>query len=416
MTGVGIVSAVRTPIGNFGGSLRTVPAYDLAALVLNEAVKRAGLKPDMVEMVVLGQNYQNGEYVNIARMGLLLAGWPVEIPGITLDRRCPSGADAVCFGAMVIESGQAEAIVSGGVESMSTAEFYLRGDMRWSMGGTGDMPRGHGSLSTWSTPLYDRILRARTMSQPVRRFGVLPSMMAWAEAAAKEYQLSRQEVDEWAVRSHQRATAAIASGRFDPEIIPVPVPQPKGATAVFSRDERPRADSTLEALSRLAPVMDGVCTAANSSGENDGAAAVVTMSASRIQSLGLKPLAFLKSFAFSGADPRYAYKATAVAVKAALRKAGLTLGDMDLIEVHEAFASQVLANFRELEITEKDYDRINVNGSCIALGHPLGATGARIITTLVYEMARRSVRYGLVAICGGGGMGLAMVLERQSGT
>jgi acetyl-CoA C-acetyltransferase len=412
MTRVGIVSAVRTPIGNFGGSLRAVPAYRLAPLVLNEAIARAGIKPEMVNMVVMGQNYQSGEYVNIARMGLLLAQWPVEIPGITIDRRCPSGVDAIGFGAMLIQSGNGEVIVCGGVESMSTAEFYLKGEMRWSVGGTGDMPRGHGSMSTWSTPLYDRILRARVMSQPVSRFGYVPSMITWAESAAKEYNLSREEVDKWAVRSHQRAFAAIKEGRFNPEIIPVPVPQDKGNPLMFSQDERPRPDSTLETLAKLKPIIGGVCTAANSSGENDGAAAAVLMSEEKIQSLGLKPMAFLKSYAFSGADPRYAYKATAPAVRSALDKAGMKLEDIELIEIHEAFAAQVLANFAELGITEKDYDRINVNGSCISLGHPLGATGTRIMATLLYEMNRRNARTGLVAICGGGGMGAALILER----
>ncbi len=412
MNRVAIVSAVRTPIGNFGGTLRTVPAYRLAPLVLKEAVTRANIQPEMINMVIMGQNYQSGEYVNIARMGLLLAQWPVEIPGITLDRRCPSGVDVLSFGAMMIQSGNSEICVCGGVESMSTAEFYLKGEMRWSMGGTGDMPRGHGSLSTWSTPLYDRILRARVMSQPVSRFGYVPTMMTWGEAAAKEYNLTREEADSWAVRSHNRAYAAITKGVFVPEIIPVPVPQEKGDPVMFTQDERPRANSTLEALSKLKPIIGGICTAANSSGENDGAAAVVLVSESKMESLGLKPLAYVKAFSFSGADPRYAYKATAGAVNEALNKAGLKLEDIDLIEIHEAFAAQVLANFRDLGITEKDYERINVNGSCISLGHPLGATGTRIATTLLYEMNRRNARYGLVAICGGGGMGAALILER----
>jgi acetyl-CoA C-acetyltransferase len=412
MNRVGIVSAIRTPIGNFGGSLRSVPAYEMEALVLNEAIRRAGLKPDVVDMVVLGQNYQSGEYVNIARMGLLLAGWPVGIPGITIDRRCPSGADAVCLGTMMIESGHAGIIVAGGVESMSTAEFYLKGDMRWSMGGTDDMPHGHGSLSTWSTPLYDRILRARTMSQPSNRFGVLPSMMSWGEEAAKEYNISREKADEWAVKSHQRTCAAVQDGKFTGEIIPVTITQKKGESVIFSQDEHPRPGSTLEALAKLKPIIGGICTAGNSSSENDGAAALVLMSEAKIESLALKPLAFLKTFAFSGVDPRFAYRATAKAANTALVKAGMKISDIDLIEIHEAFATQVLANFAELGITEKDYDRINVNGSCIALGHPLGATGARILTTLAYEMERRNAKHGLVAICGGGGMGAAVILER----
>jgi len=407
-----IVSAARTPVGNFGGSLRTVPAYDLAALIINEAVKRANLEPSSVETVIMAQNYQSGEYVNIARMSLLKAGWPVEIPGFTIDRRCPGGLDAVSFATMMIQTGSADIIVAGGVESMSTTEFYLAGDIRWSLGGVGDMPKGHGSLSTWGLPMYDRILRGRVMSQPEERFGILPSMMTWAETAAKEHNLSREEVDKWALLSHQRACAAIESGKFAEEIIPVPVPQRKGEPLLFSEDEHPRRDTSLEKLSKLRAVLGGVCTAGNSAGENDGAAACVVMSEERAKKLNIEPMAYLKSFAFSGADPRYAWKAVPAAVDMALKKAGMTLEQVDLIELHEAFAAQVLANFKELGITEKDYDRVNVNGSCIAIGHPLGATGARILTTLLYEMRRRNNKYGLIAICGGGGMGICGILEK----
>jgi acetyl-CoA C-acetyltransferase len=409
---VAIVSAVRTPIGNFGGSLRTVPAYDLAAIVLNEAARRADVKPESVDIVFMGQNYQNGEYVNIARMSLLTAGWPVEVVGLTNDRRCPSGLDAICLASMTIETGNAAIAVAGGVESMSTAELYLKGDIRWGLGGAGDMPKGHGSLTTWGMPLYDRALRGRVMSQPEKRFGIVPSMMAWAEAAAAEHGITREEVDRWALLSNQRAWAAIESGTFKEEIIPVPVPQPKGEPLQFSQDERPRSDTNAAALAKLKPVMGGVCTAGNSCGENDGASACVVMSEEKAEELQGRPLAYLKGFAFSGSDPRYAWRAATSAVKKALQKTGLSLKDIDLIEVHEAFAAQALANFRELGLTEKDYDRINVNGSCVSLGHPLGATGARIVTTLTHEMRRRTVRYGLIAMCGGGGMGVAGVLER----
>ncbi len=409
---VALVSAVRTPIGNFGGSLRTVPAYDLAAIVLNEAARRADVKPESVDIVFMGQNYQNGEYVNIARMSLLTAGWPVEVVGLTNDRRCPSGLDAICLASMTIETGNAAIAVAGGVESMSTAELYLKGDIRWGLGGAGDMPKGHGSLTTWGMPLYDRALRGRVMSQPEKRFGIVPSMMAWAEAAAAEHGITREEVDRWALLSNQRAWAAIESGTFKEEIIPVPVPQPKGEPLQFSQDERPRSDTNAAALAKLKPVMGGVCTAGNSCGENDGASACVVMSEEKAEELQGRPLAYLKGFAFSGSDPRYAWRAATSAVKKALQKTGLSLKDIDLIEVHEAFAAQALANFRELGLTEKDYDRINVNGSCVSLGHPLGATGARIVTTLTHEMRRRTVRYGLIAMCGGGGMGVAGVLER----
>jgi len=409
---VAIVSAVRTPIGNFGGSLRTVPAYDLAAIVLNEAARRADVKPESVDIVFMGQNYQNGEYVNIARMSLLTAGWPVEVVGLTNDRRCPSGLDAICLASMTIETGNAAIAAAGGVESMSTAELYLKGDIRWGLGGAGDMPKGHGSLTTWGMPLYDRALRGRVMSQPEKRFGIVPSMMAWAEAAAAEHGITREEVDRWALLSNQRAWAAIESGTFKEEIIPVPVPQPKGEPLQFSQDERPRSDTNAAALAKLKPVLGGVCTAGNSCGENDGASACVVMSEEKAEELQGRPLAYLKGFAFSGSDPRYAWRAATSAVKKALQKTGLSLKDIDLIEVHEAFAAQALANFRELGLTEKDYDRINVNGSCVSLGHPLGATGARMVTTLTHEMRRRTARYGLIAMCGGGGMGVAGVLER----
>jgi acetyl-CoA C-acetyltransferase len=407
-----IVSAVRTPIGNFGGSLRTVPAYDLGALVLNEVIRRANLEAGKVDMVIMGQNYQSGEYVNIARMSLLKAGWPVTVPGLTLDRRCPSGFDAICMAASLIQAGNAEIMVAGGVESMSTAEFYLPGDARWSVGGTGDMPRGHGSLSTWTLPFYDRILRARVMSQPQERFGILPTMMTWAETAAREHGLTREEVDKWAFISNKRACEAIKSGKFKDEITPVPLPQAKGEPTLFNTDERPRPDTTMEALSKLKPVLGGVCTAGNSSGENDGAAACVMMAEEKAREMGIQTLASLKSFAFSGADPTCAWKSLTLAVESALKKAGLTLDQIDLIEIHEAFAAQALANFKELGITEKDYDRVNVNGSCVSLGHPLGATGARITTTLLSEMKRRNSRYGMVAICGGGGQGVCGILEK----
>ncbi len=360
----------------------------------------------------MGQNYQSGEYVNIARMSLLKAGWPTEIPALTIDRRCPSGFDAVCLATMMIQTENADIVVAGGVESMSTTEFYLKGDMRWAIGGAGDMPRGHGSLSTWGVPMYDRILRARVMSQPEERFGIIPTMMTWAETAAKEYGLTREEIDKWALLSHQRACAAIQSGKFKEEIVPVLVPQQRGEPLLFSEDEHPRSDTSLEALTKLRPVLGGVCTAGNSSGENDGAAVCVAMSVEKAKELKIKPMAYLKSFAFSGADPRYAWKAVPTAVNIALRKAGLTLDQVELIELHEAFAAQILANFKELGITEKDYDKVNVNGSCIALGHPLGATGTRILTTLLYEMRRRDARYGLIAICGGGGMGVCGILQK----
>jgi len=408
-----ILGAVRTPIGNFGGSLRDVPAYDLGALVLEEVVKRAGLEPSLVDGVIMGQNYQSGEYVNIARMALLKASWPVEIPAYTLDRRCCSGLDAVGLGAMTVKVGEAGLVVAGGVESMSTAELYLSGEIRWGLGGKANMPKGHGDLALWGIPFYDRVQRSRVMSQPEERFGILPSMMTWAETAAQKHAITREEADGWALRSHQRAVEAIRSGRFKEETVPVKVPQPKGTPLLFSEDEHPRPDTSLEALSRLRPVLGGVCTAGNSSGESDGASVCIVASEEKAEELGVEPLGYLKACVQSGADPRRAWEAVPVAVERALGETGLTMKEIDLIELHEAFATQTLANLRELGIVEEDYDRVNVNGSCIALGHPLGCTGARILTTLLYEMRRRGARFGLVAICGGGGMGVAAIIERR---
>ena len=408
-----IVSAVRTPVGRYMGGLRDVQAYDLAALVLDEAVKRAKIEPDLVDDVIFGQSYQNGEYVNIARMALLKAGWPEAIPGITLDRRCCTGLDTVCFAATMIQSGQAGIIVAGGVESMSNAEFYVPGDIKWGIGGKKGMPRGHGNLSAWGIPFYDRIQRARVMSQPEERYGVLPSMMSWAETAAEEENISREACDKWSLDSHQKACSAIESGKFNDEMIPVIVPQAKGDPKLVDRDENPRSDTSLEKLARLKPVLGGVCTAGNSSTENDGAAAVVVTSREMASQLGVEPLATLKSFAVAGDDPRRAYKTVPVAVEKALKKAGLTIDQMDLIEIQEAFAAQVLADLKEMGIQPEGYDKVNVNGSGISLGHPIACTGTRVLVTLLYEMRRKNARYGLECICGGGGLGIAAVLERR---
>ena len=420
MEEVVIVGAVRTPIGRYLGALREVTAYELGALVLNEAVNRAGVKPAWVDDVIMGQSYQNGESVNIARMALLAAGWPMEVPGITFDRRCCSGLDSICFGAMKIQSGNAEIIVAGGVESMSRAEFYIPGEfIKWGVGGKNDpkwgfMPKGHGSLSMWGMPFFDRIARARVMSQPIERFGELNSMMSWAEAAAREEGITREQADRWAVRSHRRACAAIDSGKFKEEIVALAIPQRKGNPLVIDMDEPPRRDTNLEQLSRLSTVYaDGVCTAGNSSTENDGAAALVLMSRSKANELSIEPLASLKSFAVAAADPTLTYPAVPAAVNQALKKAGLSIEQMDLIEIQEAFAVQMLADAKLLGLSEEDCERkLNVNGSGISLGHPIAATGTMRMVTLLHEMKRSKVRYGLETICGGGGHGIAAVVER----
>jgi acetyl-CoA C-acetyltransferase len=420
MEEVAIISAVRTPIGHYIGALRDVPAYDLGALVLNEAVKRAKVDPPQVDDVILGQSFQNGEYVNIARMSLLNAGWPVEVPAITVDRRCPSGADAVCFAAMEIQTGNAEIVVAGGVESMSTAEFYIPGGVKWGIGRQGgiqsdDSPRGHGSLSIWGIPFYDRIQRGRVMSQPINRFGELNSMMSWAETAAKEEHISREEADKWALRSHQKAVAAIDSGKFSEEIIPVPIPQRKGEPKVIDTDETPRRDTSLEQLAKLRTVYaDGICTAGNSSSENDAAAALVLTAEAKAKELGVEPMAYFKSWAVAAADPTLTYPAVPAAVNKALKKAGLTLDQIDLIEIQEAFACQALADARLMGLSDEECNkRVNVNGSGVSLGHPIGATGAIRMTTLLHEMKRRNAKYGLETICGGGGIGICVILERR---
>jgi acetyl-CoA C-acetyltransferase len=410
-----LVAGVRTPVGKYMGALKEVQPYDLAALVLDEAVKRAGIEPQIVDQVILGQAYQNGEYVNIARMALLTAGWPEHIPGVTLDSRCCTGLEVVRYAAALIASAQAEIVVAGAAESMSNAEFYLPGSVKWGIGGGKGMPKGHGDLSIWGVPFYDRIQRGRVMSQPEHRYGMLPSMMSWAETAAQEQSISREQCDKWSLESHQKACAAIDSGKFTEEIVPVSIPQRKGDPIVVDCDENPRRDTTQAALARLEPVLGGVCTAGNSSSENDGAAAVVVMSAAKAAELGVQPLATFKSCASVGDDPRRTYRTVPRAVNKVLQWANVSLKDIDLIEIQEAFAAQVLADLVEMGIGSEDYARVNVNGSGISLGHPIACTGTRVLVSLLHEMRRREARYGLESICGGGGLGIAAVLERNFG-
>mgnify|MGYP001197279053 FL=1 len=332
-----IISAVRTPVGRYMGALRDVEAYDLASLVLNEALGQADIQPDRVDEVIMGQSYQNGEYVNIARMALLKAGWPETIPGLTIDRRCCTGLDVVRLAAALIQSSQAEIVVAGGVESMSNAEFYLPGGIKWGVGGRPGMPRGHGDMSIWGLRFFDRIQRARVMSQPEERYGVLPAMMTWAETAAQEEEITREACDQWSLASHQKACAAMEAGKFTDEMMPVTIPQPKGDPLVVDRDENPRPDTTMERLGHLKPVLGGVCTAGNSSTENDGAAAVVVTSQQKAAELGVEVLASLKSCAVIGDDPRHTYRTVPAAVKKALDLAQSTIDQMNLIEVQEAF-------------------------------------------------------------------------------
>ncbi|MCX5820000.1 MAG: acetyl-CoA C-acyltransferase [Deltaproteobacteria bacterium] len=421
MENVVILGCARTSIGGYGGALKNVPVYRLGSLVLAEAAKRAGIDPGMVDDVIMGSSYQNGECANGARMAVLDAGWPDTVPGVVLDRRCCSGLESIFYGAMQIQTGNAEIVIAGGMESMSQAELYIPGDIKWGLGGKnhdkyGFMPRGHGALAMWGIPLYDRIQRARVMSQPIGRYGELSSMMAWAEEAARRERITREEADRWAFRSHRRAVAAQEDGRFTQEIVPVPVGSGKsGETIFFDTDEGPRKETTLEKLAKMKPVNEGgVCTAGNSSSENDGAAAIVLASEKRAGELGLRPLACFRAGAVAATDPTLTYPAVPAAVGKALRKIGIAIGQMDLIEIQEAFAVQCLADARLSGLTDEEMEtKVNVNGSGISLGHPIGATGTIRLTTLIHEMIRRDSRYGLETICGGGGQGICLVVERR---
>ncbi|MFC1928660.1 acetyl-CoA C-acyltransferase [Chloroflexota bacterium] len=420
MKDVIIAGAARTPIGAYCGMLREVPVEKLASTVLNEAIKRANVKSEEVDDVFLSQAYPNGEAANLGRMAALEAGWPVEVPGATVDRRCCGGVQSIWSGVMEIQTENAEIVVAGGADSMSRAEFYIPGEyMKWGVGGKNDpkwgfFPRQHGSMALWGIPFYDRIQRGRPKHQPIERFGELNSMMTWAETAAKNEGISREEADKWSLRSHQRAIAAMDSGKFKEEIVPITVQQ-KGGEAVLDTDETPRRDTSLEKLAKLRTVYaDGICTAGNSSSENDGAAALVLMTPETAKAHKIEPLAYFMSFAVAGADPTLTYPAVPASVNKALEKAGLTIDQMDLIEIQEAFAAQALADAKLLRISEEDLDKkVNVNGSGISLGHPIGATGGMRLVTLVHEMVRRNARYGLLTICGGGGLGICTIIERR---
>jgi acetyl-CoA C-acetyltransferase len=421
MENVVFISCARTPIGAYGGSLKDVAVYRLAGTVLKAAVKKAGIEPGQVDDVIMASAYQNGECANGARMAVLDADWPDTIPGGMIDRRCCSGLESVYYAALQIQTGNADIVVAGGMESMSQGELYIPGDIKWGLGGKshekyGFMPRGHGALAMWGIPLYDRIQRGRVMSQPIWRYGELSSMMTWAEAAARNEKITREEADRWALRSHQRAVAAQEAGKFRDEIVPVLTGKDKsGQEIYFSTDEGPRKDTTLERLARLKPVYEGgVCTAGNSSSENDGAAVVILASEKKAKELGIKPLAYYRSCAVAATDPTLTYPAVPAAVEKALRKVGKTIDNMDLIEVQEAFAVQCLADSRLAGLSDEQMEaKVNVNGSGISLGHPIGATGTMRLVTLLGEMQRSDARFALETICGGGGQGICMVIERK---
>lgn len=392
-----IVAPVRTPVGVFGGVLRSVRVEELAAAVVTEVLSRTKLDPKLVEDVIFAQSYANGETPCVGRWAALQAGMPVEVPGMQLDRRCGGGLQAIVTAAMMVQSGAADVVLAGGVESMSNIEYYST-DMRW-------------GARSGSAILHDRLERGRERSQPVHRFGQISGMIETAENIARRHGIGREAADVFALRSHRRAADAWASGKFDEEIVPVAVPQKKGDTLVVRQDEGVRSDSTMESLGRLRPIMkDGVVTAGNASQQNDAAAACLVVAEHKLAALGLKPIGFLAGWTVVGCEPAYMGLGPVPAARKLMLRLGLTLDDMGLIELNEAFACQVLAVLNEW--SWNDPDRLNVNGSGISLGHPIAATGVRMMCTLLHEMKRREVRYGLETMCIGGGQGMAAVFER----
>ncbi len=392
-----IISAVRTPIGRYAGSLKDVRPDDLAALVITEAVRRANIDADSIEDVILGCANQAGEdNRNVARMALLLAGLPLHVAGQTVNRLCGSGLQAVNSAAQAIQTGMGDTFVAGGVESMTRAPFVL---------GKAD------SAFSRNINMHDTTIGWRFINPKLSAMHHPYSMGETAENVAGKYGISRADQDAFALRSQQRAVAAQQSGRFEAEIIPVTIPQKKGEPAVVAIDEHPRADTTLEKLAALKPAFhkDGSVTAGNSAGINDGAAALVMMSQSRAQELGLRPRARIVASAVAGVDPAYMGLGPIPATRKVLQRAGLNISDMDLIELNEAFAAQALQCVRELEI---DQEKLNVNGGAIALGHPLGCSGARIVVTLLHELERRNGKYGLATMCIGVGQGIAAIIDR----
>jgi 3-oxoadipyl-CoA thiolase len=395
-----IVSAVRTPIGRHGGALASVRPDDLAALVVGASIERAGIDPALVDDVILGNaNGAGEENRDVARMAVLLAGLPVEVAGQTVNRLCGSGLQAINSGAHAIMAGDAEVVVAGGVESMTRAPFVmLKPEVGFERG-----PR----------ELVDSTLGWRFVNPRLADQGVTVSLGETAEIVAERWGVSREDQDAFALLSQQRTAAAIAGGRFDDQVVPVSVAQRDGTTRLVERDERPRPDSTAEGLARLKPAFRdrGTVTAGNASGIDDGAAAVVLVEAERAGGLGLRPLARIVSTAVAGVDPLVMGIGPVPATRKALDRAGLTVEDLDLVELNEAFASQSVACVRELGL---DLERVNVNGGAIALGHPLGMSGARLVVMLVHELRRRGGRYGVATMCIGVGQGIATVVEAVS--
>lgn len=392
MTEVVIVAAVRTPIGSFGGSLKDISAVDLGSLVIKNAIERAGLEPEQVDEVIMGNVLGAGLGQNVARQMSVHAGVPVTVPAFTINKVCGSGLKAVQLAAQAVLCGDAEVVVAGGAENMSQAPYILP-NQRWGS--------RMGNATVVDTMLRDGL----TDGFEDYHMGIT------AENVAEQYGITREDQDSFALQSQKRAVAAVEAGRFKEEIVPVEIPQRRGEPLVFDADEFPRKDVSLEGLSKLRPAFqkDGSVTAGNSSGINDGAAVVVVMSAEKAKELGVPVLATIKSYASAGLDPKVMGCGPIYASRKALEKAGLTVADLDLVESNEAFAAQACAVAKELNL---DLEKVNVNGGAISLGHPIGASGCRILVTLLHEMQKRDAKRGLATLCIGGGMGTALIVER----
>jgi 3-oxoadipyl-CoA thiolase len=396
-----IIEAVRTPIGRYGGALASVRPDDLAALVIRAVVDRSGIDPALIEDVILGCANQAGEdNRNVARMALLLAGLPVEVGGLTVNRLCGSGLQAINSAAHAIAVDDGDVFIGGGVESMTRAPYV--------------MAKAEGAWDRGPRELHDTTLGWRFTNPKLAVTHYPYSMGETGENVAEQWSVSRERQDAFALASHQRAVAAIERGAFDGQLVPVPVPQKKGDAILVSRDEHPRADTSSEALAKLRPAFreGGTVTAGNSSGINDGASAVLLVEAERATALGLKPMARVVSTAIAGIDPSIMGAGPIPAVRKALARAGLSAGDLDLVELNEAFASQSVVVIDELGL---DPETVNVNGGAIALGHPLGMSGGRLVTMLAHELVARGGRYGLATMCIGVGQGIATVIERIEG-
>jgi acetyl-CoA C-acetyltransferase len=391
-----IVAPVRTPVGAFGGSLRNIPVEGLTDTVIQAVLARTKIDPSRIDDVVFAQSYASSETPCIGRWAALNAGLPISVPGMQLDRRCGGGLQAIATAAMMVQSGAADVVLAGGVESMSNIEYYTT-DMRW-------------GKRSGSVRFHDRLERGRERSQPEARFGYISGMVETAENLAREYGITREEADAFAARSQQRAAAAWEAGRFDDEVIPVAIPQKKGDPVMFARDEGIRPDTTAESLAKLKPLMkDGITTAGNASQQNDAASACLIVAEDMLDQLELAPLGYLVGWAAAGCEPSKMGIGPVPAVERLFARTGFSFDRVDLVELNEAFAAQALAVMKGWKWN--DVDRLNVNGSGISLGHPIGATGVRMMTTMLHELRRRDARYGLETMCIGGGQGLAALFE-----